>query len=179
MTTANHPTHVALLRGVNVDGVKILMDPLRDLARGLGWDHVQTYIASGNLVFSATGPTPDLERQLRSALKTSFGIDTPVRTLTATELKAILDRHPWTPDKGNQSHVYFCWDRPEIDETLYRDLKSPDEDLRIVDGHVHFLAPGGIGQSQLAAKLGKVIRGTDLTGRNLNTVRKLAALLGQ
>ena len=51
---------VALLRGVNVGGVKVLMAPLRELAEGLGWTDVRTYIASGNLVFSAQGKADDL-----------------------------------------------------------------------------------------------------------------------
>ncbi len=168
--------YVALLRGVNVGGVKVLMKPLRELAENLGWTDVVSYIASGNLVFSAKGIPADLARSLRAAIRDELGVDTPVLVLEATDMRAILQGHPWTPQKGNQSHVYFCWDRPEIDNDLYQNLKAPDEELRIVEGHVHFLAPNGIGGSKLAEKLGKVVCGTEVTGRNLNTVRKLAAM---
>ena len=126
-------------------------------------------------MFRAGGHAHDLAKQLHDALKREIGIDTPVMVLRAAQLQAVLDSHPWTPDKGNQSHIYFCWAAPTIDENLYASLKAPEEALQVIDGHVHFYAPNGIGRSQLAEKLGKVVRGTAMTGRNLNTVRKLAA----
>jgi len=168
---------VALLRGVNVGGVKVLMASLRELAEGLGWTEVRTYIASGNLVFSAPGKADDLSDLLRSALNANLGLDTPIKVLSASQIQAVLANHPWAPEKGNQSHVVFCWGRPLIDEALYANLKAPEEELCIVDGHVHFHAPAGIGRSKLAEKLGKVIQGSEMTGRNLNTVRTLAEMV--
>ena len=167
---------VALLRGVNVGGVKVLMAPLRELAEGLGWTDVQTYIASGNMVFSASGDCESLAVQLRSEMQTGLGADIPVFIVSATDLRKILEQHPWEPEKGNQSHVYFCFGTPVIDEALYHDLRTPDEELRVIAGHVHFHAPAGIGRSKLAEKLGKVVPGCEMTGRNLNTVRKLVEM---
>ena len=168
---------VALLRGVNVGGVKVLMEPLRGLAQGLGWQGVESYIASGNLVFSAQGKAEDLAGELRAAMVQEMGVETPVLVLSAQDICAVRDQHPWQPEKGNQAHVYFCWDRPEIDAALYEALRAGGEELRIVGNHVHFLAPEGLGRSKLAEKLGRVIRGTEITGRNLNTVRKLADMV--
>ncbi len=168
---------VALLRGVNVGGIRVEMAALRKLAAGLGWQGVETYIASGNLVFSVEGEAQELAAALRSAMAEGLGVETPVLVLSADELCGVLEAHPWQPQKGNQSHVYFCWDQPEIDGSLYDELRSRDEELRIVGGHVHFLAPEGIGRSKLAEKLGRVIRGSEITGRNLNTVRKLADMV--
>ena len=45
-------THVALLRGVNVGGVKLAMADLREVVAGLGHAGVTTYIQSGNVLFS-------------------------------------------------------------------------------------------------------------------------------
>lgn len=167
---------VALLRGVNVGGVKVLMGPLRDLARGLGWRDVETYIASGNLVFAARGEAAALAAQLRAALAAAIGVDTPILVLSAGELAGVLADHPWRPERGNQSHVFFCWTAPVIDTAAYQSLKAPEEELRVVGRHLHFLAPNGIGQSKLAEKLHRVVGGTEMTGRNLNTVRKLAEM---
>ena len=177
MAIGNKTRWVALLRGVNVGGVKVLMEPLRALAKNLGWTDVQTYIASGNLVFSARGSGEELAEQLRSVLIAHAGVDTPIIVLPSPEILAVLDKHPWNPEKGNQSHVYFCWDIPVIDQTMYRSLKSPDEELLMIERHVHFYAPAGLGRSKLADNLGKVIKGTEITGRNLNTVRKLVQMV--
>lgn len=172
---------IALLRGVNVGGAKMFMTPLRELAAGMGWSKLRTYIASGNLVFTADGANNELAGALREAVAEQIGVDTPIMVLTANEFLSILNDHPWSPEKGNQSHIYFCWDEPQIDEALYLELKSPNEELLVVGGHVHFLAPDGLGQSKLADKFSKIIRGTEITGRNLNTIRKLAdmAVSGQ
>lgn len=66
--------HVALLRGVNVGGVKVLMQPLRAMCEGFGWTDVRTYIASGNVMFRAQGEPRALAEQLKSGLAASkFG----------------------------------------------------------------------------------------------------------
>lgn len=168
---------VGLLRGVNVGGVTVEMAELRRLAEGLGWRDVQSYIASGNLVFRAPGPAEGLRAALEAALAARFGRKVPVLVLSGDDFRAVLAAHPFAPEKGNQSHVFFCWDRPAMDEGLYRALKLPEEDLRIIGGHVHLHAPGGIGRSKLAERLGKVVTGSEMTGRNLNTVRRLAEML--
>lgn len=177
MVKDNMMKWVALLRGVNVGGVKVYMESLRKLAEVLGWTEVKTYIASGNMVFSATGEATSLAEKLRSALQDDIGVNTPVIVLSSADIQTVLAEHPWHPEKGNQSHVYFCWGKPVIDEALYGELKVPEEELRIIGGHVHFYAPAGIGRSALAEKLGKVVQDTDMTGRNLNTVRKLVEMV--
>lgn len=168
---------VALLRGVNVGGVKVGMAGLRALAEGLGWEDVRSYIASGNLVFRADGTAAGLAAALEEALAAEFGRAVPVLVLSAGDFRAVLAAHPFSPEQGNQSHVFFCWEPPVLDDALYRALKTSDEDLRVIGGHVHFFAPAGIGRSKLAERLGRVVTGTEITGRNLNTVRKLAEML--
>lgn len=176
MTQASDTRYVALLRGVNVGGVKVLMTPLKQLAMGLGWRDVRSYIASGNLVFTANGPPGDLAAALQDGMSAELGVETPVLVLTAQDLADVLAVHPWRPEKGNQSHVYFCWRAPRIDDDLYQSLRAPDEELQLLNGHVHIHAPSGIGRSKLAESLDKVIQGTTITGRNLNTVRKLVEM---
>lgn len=170
---------VALLRGVNVGGVKVLMAPLRSICEGLGWRDVRSYIASGNLVFRAEGTPDRLAEALESALDAALGRSPRVLVLRADRFREILDAHPFSPDRGNQSHVYFCWRSPVIDTGLLDDFKQPDETLVALGGHVHLHAPNGLGVSRLAERLDRVITGTPTTGRNLNTVRKLAAMLDE
>ena len=52
------PTHVALLRGINLGPHKrVAMPALRTLVESLGHTDVATYIASGNVVFTASAET--------------------------------------------------------------------------------------------------------------------------
>ena len=48
------PTHIALLRGINVGGRnRVAMADLREVVLGLGHTEVATYIQSGNVVFTS------------------------------------------------------------------------------------------------------------------------------
>ena len=50
------PTHVALLRGINLGGHnKVAMADLRTVVASLGHGDVATYIQSGNVVFGSRG----------------------------------------------------------------------------------------------------------------------------
>ena len=168
---------VALLRGVNVGGVKVLMAPLRDMCEGFGWSDVRTYIASGNLVFRADGSPDAHAKAIKDGLSQALGRAPDVIVFNRDVFQTIVDSHPFEPEKGNQSHIYFCWDEPIIDVNLYESFKTPDEEVRVINGHVHFHAPNGIGRSDLANGFQKVITGTQWTGRNLNTCRRLVSML--
>src|SRR6266487_3948114 len=74
------PTHIALLRGINVGGRnRVAMADLRKVVLGLGYTDVATYIQSGNVVFTgeeadtamiaaAPGPQPPHPRGGRPRL---------------------------------------------------------------------------------------------------------------
>ncbi|MGZ9810676.1 DUF1697 domain-containing protein [Pseudoroseicyclus sp. H15] len=171
------PAFVALLRGVNVGGVKVEMARLKALAEGLGWGDVRSYIASGNLVFIADGEPPQLAAALEQAISAEFGRPIPVLVLSREEMRHAAESCPFEVEKGSHTHCFFCWDQPAIDEGLYQSLKAESEALQIVGGHVWMLHPDGMGISKLGEKIGKVVTGTALTGRNLNTLRKLADMV--
>jgi uncharacterized protein (DUF1697 family) len=169
---------VALLRGVNVGGGnKVPMAQLRALATGLGWREVRTYIASGNLVFRADGTADDLAATLRAAMAAQMGVSVPIMILPGAEIRAALAACPFQPDKGSHVHVFFLWSQPTLDTALRDALISPTETLIVEDTRAWFYAPDGIGRSKLAEKLHKVILGTDMTARNLNTLRALVEML--
>ncbi|MCC5997349.1 MAG: DUF1697 domain-containing protein [Oceanicaulis sp.] len=168
---------IALLRGVNVGGGnKTPMAELRKLCAGLGWRDVKSYIASGNLVFSANNTANDLSSSLRAAMAEQMGVDVPVLVLPATAVSKVLKDCPFNPEKGNLCHVFFLWNEPVVDWDAYAAHRMPGEELK-VDGRRAWLhTPEGFGQSKLAEKLPKVITGTEMTGRNLNTIRKLVEM---
>jgi uncharacterized protein (DUF1697 family) len=169
---------VALLRGINVGGNnKVPMADLRALAEGLGWQDVQSLIASGNLVFRAEGAPVALAQALRGAMAGAMGVDAAVLVLPRDALRRALDECPFVPDRGAAVHVFFLFADPVVDWDACRSLRATDEEL-VVDGRCAWLhAPSGIGRSVLAAKLHKVLTGTDMTARNLNTVRRLVEML--
>ena len=169
---------VALLRGINVGGHnKVPMADLRQLCAGLGWAGVQTYVASGNLVFAATGTAQGLADTLCRAMAAQMGVDVALIVLPGAAIRAALDACPYDPQAGSHVHIFFLWVDPALDWAVYEALRRPDEALS-VQGRIAFLfAPDGIGRSKLAQKLHQVVTGTAMTARNLNTLRKLVEML--
>ena len=171
---------VALLRGVNVGGAnKVPMAELRDIATGLGWDAVSTYIASGNLVFAARGAPADLGAALRAALQDSLGVDVAVVVLDGLTLQAAVTGCPFPPTPGNLVHGFFCLEPPQINDARLTELSAATEVVSVLNAVVWLYAPDGVGRSKLMAQIDQVITGTTFTARNLNTIRKLAQMVAE
>jgi uncharacterized protein (DUF1697 family) len=96
------PRSIALLRAVNVGGRKLLMSELRETAEALGWDDVETYIQSGNLLFRAGGAPTEHERALEAAIQARFGMDVPVMVRTGEAWSALLAANP-LPDAARDT----------------------------------------------------------------------------
>ena len=176
-------TQIALLRGVNVGGhKKVAMSDLRDFIRELGFDGVRSLIQSGNLVFRGGARTgADLERMLEVAAQETLGLRTMFFVRTAKEWKAIIALNPFSDAAENDpSHlVVMCLkDTPALDavQALQDAIKGPE--IVLAEGrHLYIVYPAGIGRSKLTIKLIEAKLGTHGTGRNWNTVLKLAALM--
>src|SRR5260370_21403165 len=110
---ADVPTHVALLRGINVGGHnKVPMAELRQVVASLGHAGVATYIQSGNVVFSAaeagtagaadTGAadTTALAEALEQAIAAAFGVSVRVVVVSRDELAQVMRDNPY-PDEPN------------------------------------------------------------------------------
>ncbi len=177
-------THIALLRGVNVGGhKKVAMSDLRDFITELGFDDVRSLIQSGNLVFQGGARTgADLERMLEVEAERLLDLRTMFFVRTAEEWKAIIALNPFSDAAENDpGHlVVMCLkDAPNVDavKALQDAIKGP-EIVRAEGRHLYIVYPAGIGRSKLTIKLIEAKLGTQGTGRNWNTVLKLAALMG-
>jgi uncharacterized protein (DUF1697 family) len=94
------PTHLALLRGINVGGGgKVPMAELRVLLTGLGHSNVKTYVQTGNIIFTPSpGDAEKLAAELRDAIKASYGVQTSAVVLTKAELSKVISANPY-PDE--------------------------------------------------------------------------------
>ena len=72
--------YVALLRGINVGGKnKVPMAKLKACVEGLGCTKVQTFIASGNVVFDSKKSAARLSDEIQAALHAALTLDKLVR----------------------------------------------------------------------------------------------------
>jgi uncharacterized protein (DUF1697 family) len=166
-------TYIALLRAVNVGGTgKLSMDVLRDVCRACGFGDVQTYIASGNVVFKADGDEAQVQTALSAALHAHLGAPVGLMLRSAQELAAVLAANPYGAQPPNLVHVIFL-DGPASPQLLDGVTGQAGEAIAFGLREIYVHYPQGQGASKLkisAAKAG--------TARNVNTVAKLAALAG-
>ena len=174
--------YVGLLRGVNVGGRALVsMAELRRSLTELGLDDVRTLLQSGNVVFRADSRKPaDLERLLERHVEKTLGLRTTFFVRTAKEFDGIIARNPFRDGaKRDPGHlvVQFLKDAPSAAavKALESAINGP-ETVRANGKHLYVVYPAGIGRSKLSNKLIEDKLGTRGTGRNWNTVLKLAAL---
>jgi uncharacterized protein (DUF1697 family) len=166
------PAYAALLRAVNVGGTgKLPMSELRRLCEAAGFSDVTTYIQSGNVVFRSKRAEASVKKLLETALATQLGKPCSVFVRTADELRTLLEQNPFPDAQGNQVLVLFLNEQPPA--AALKNVATPDgEQLRACGKHLFLHFPNGMGRSKL-----KIPLSGEGTARNLNTVRKLLALL--
>ena len=167
----------ALLRGINIGPHKrIAMPALREIVESLGHTDVETYLQSGNVVFTRRGradPGPALE----AAIAKATGVDVPVVTRTGDDLARVVAGNPYAVSDPTKVVVGFLADAVELADLELGDLSGylPDE-LTVAGREVYVSVPNGQGRSKLMEALVKRRLRTTLTVRNWRTVTALAEL---
>ena len=184
------PTHVALLRGINVGGRnKVAMADLRTVVASLGHGDVATYIQSGNVVFTSSGThTGALAAKLEHALEQAVGVRSSVVVLSRAELAKAVADNPF-PDETDPRRLHAIFRGATVtakqaaaiaDAERRAADKGGRDQARVVGRTVYLHTPDGFGRSELAAQLAKSDpAATDRggTARNWATVTKLLAML--
>ena len=164
--------NILLLRGINVGGHnKLPMAELKDVLTGLGARDVQTYIQSGNAVFTGDITADDIA----VAIDEAKGFRPKVMILGLEVFIQIAGACDFPTDDGKLVHLWFLCGKPEFDDAKAAVLAIPSEKYLVTDQAIYLHAPDGIGRSKLAAAMEK-LAGVPATARNWNTVSKMLAL---
>jgi uncharacterized protein (DUF1697 family) len=184
------PTHVALLRGINVGGRnRVAMTDLRAVVTSLTHTDVATYIQSGNVLFTSTQTDSSaIAAALERAIAESLNVRPTVVVLSCAELSQVVVDNPY-PDETNPKclHAAFSSERIGPDQLAaiataqQRATDRGSRDQATVVGRTLFLhTPDGLGRSELAAQLartsGPLAAAGSTTTRNWATVTRLLAM---
>ena len=173
---------VALLRGVNLGGRKLLMADLTTICTDLGYRDPTTLLASGNVVLTTEDGAAEVEAALEVALA-QFGLVTDVLVRGSAELERVITANPFSDAVENHpSHVTVTFHRdPFPSQALdrLRAVHDGPERLNAVGRElfVDFGGREGMRESKLVTTMRKAKFPTVATARNWNTVVKLAAML--
>jgi uncharacterized protein (DUF1697 family) len=174
-------TYLAFPRAINVGGhAKIAMGDLRDFLTVLGFIGAKTLLQSGNLAFGSEREIPDLAELLAREAKSRLGLETDFLTRTQAEWQALIAANPFPAEaKQDPSHLLVVLlDRVPTNaaiDALKAAIKG-SELVTCVGREAYVVYPDGIARSRLTLAVIEKMLGRRGTGRNWNTVLKLADL---
>jgi len=179
--------YVVLFRGLNVGGKsKVKMAELDAMLTSLGYQHVKTYIQSGNVLLEAEVDEPTLVMQISQSFRERFGFESAILARTLPELRALIDNLPFDTEQIAQAqladpevehlYVYFVQQSPKAEQLLVlQENRAPGDMVYTGAREIYLLCIQSVRLSKTAIKLAKLF--PDATARNWNTVNKLLAML--
>lgn len=157
---------IAFLRAINVGGHTVKMAALKELFEQLGGENVETFIASGNVLFDGKLTEPKIEAHLEKAL--GYAVATFLRTPAELE-KIAAHREP-----GDGEKLYIGFLKKKGSAQALEPFQGDDDELEAHGHELYWLCRTSLSQSPVSgARLEKALG--EMTLRNWTTVRKLSA----
>jgi uncharacterized protein (DUF1697 family) len=175
------PKYFAFLRAINVGGHTVKMDDLRSLFEELGFSNVETFIASGNVIFdSSSRSSKALEKKIETALQESLGYEVRTFVRSLNELADIAAHQPFPPKEmnaaGHTVYVGFMADSPsEAAKQKLLSLATEVDDFHLNGREVYWLSRTKFSDSTISGAVLEKTLVLPATLRNSNTIRRLVA----
>ena len=174
------PRYIAFLRAINVGGHTVKMDVLRRQFETLGFLNVETFIASGNVVFETSAKnTRMLEKKIEQHLRAALGYEVSTFIRTEAELSAIAQYQPFSLSalKSAQAlNVAFLADA--LDATAQKKLlalKTDIDDFHVQGREIYWLCRKKQSESTFSNAVLEKSIGRSSTLRGAKTIQKMAA----
>jgi uncharacterized protein (DUF1697 family) len=168
--------YIAFLRAINVGGTKIIkMEDLKKMFESFGLANVQTYIATGNIIFE-TKESARLEAKLEGQLEKALGYKVEIFLRTMEEITNIANKPPFTPKENETLHVVLLRMNERVEKKLEQELlslKSEADDFAVKGSEVYNLRHDR-DKSIFSNNFIEKILKTSATTRNWNTICKIA-----
>jgi uncharacterized protein (DUF1697 family) len=171
--------YAAFLRGMNVSGRRITNRDLADAVAGLGFENVETFRASGNVIFDGRGRSAAIASRLEAGLGDALGYEVPVFLRGATEIRAIAGHEPFTAAalvaSSGKLQVALLLEKPAAKAGREALALATDADRLAIEGRELFWLPsGGMAESELDLNAIGAALGL-MTMRTMGTIEQVAA----
>jgi uncharacterized protein (DUF1697 family) len=176
--------YIAFLRAINVGGHVVKMDELRRLFEVMGFSKVETFIASGNVIFdSSSKNAAALETKIAGGLHKALGYEVVTFLRTSDELTAVAQYQPFPKSEAaaNDATLYIGFLAAELTREASQKLmtfKTASDDFRANGREFYWLRNGPSSDSEFSLKVFEKKVGVQSTLRNSTTVRKMADKYG-
>jgi uncharacterized protein (DUF1697 family) len=173
--------YAAFMRALNVGGHVVKMEELKKIFVKLGHSKVESFIASGNIVFeSPSKDTAALEQKIEAALEKALGYDVATFVRDFDELAAIGSAMPFKGLIDAPTYVVGFLHAP-LDAAVkkrFMALAAKEDRFAASGREVWWHSTIRQGESKFSANVFDKALGVQSTWRNLRTVRKMALRWG-
>ncbi len=171
--------YIAFLRAINVGGHNVKMDHLKYLFEQLGYKYVETFIASGNVIFDTTKrDRVKLENEIEKSLFKSLGYKVSTFIRTPEELSKIVDYKAFSPQKyeeASANNIGFI-KKPMSKEffNILKSLETDIDDFNTRKTEVFWLCKVRQSQSTFSGNVFERKLKIQVTFRGIKTLQKLS-----
>ena len=176
-------TYISFLRGINMAGHNSMkMNDLTLLYRDLGFTNAETFIQSGNVIFSSDEdlPVPDLTLKIERAITEKFNYLVPVMVRTIEEMEKYTALNPFLDETNfdpSKMAVLLLHETPsEAQIEKVRDVDYPPDKFKIIDREIFIYCPNGFGRTKLYTNFFENKMKVIGTARNWKTVTTILGL---
>jgi uncharacterized protein (DUF1697 family) len=178
------PRYIAFLRAINVGGHTVTMEALRSHFSAMGFKAVETFIASGNVIFeTASKDLAALEKNIEMQLHKALGFEVKTFLRTPEEVTAIEKYQAFKKAAVASAGAYcvgFLAAAPSKDqEKALMDLKTDIDDFHVHDREIYWLCKAKQSESKFSNTLMERKLKTSATLRGVNTIARLVAKFGK
>lgn len=172
--------YAVFLRAVNVSGKNLIrMAELRDVLAKNGFEQVQTYIQSGNLIVGTKLKKEEAKAYVQKLITDHFQLSVEAFVWDETDvLKALMNNPFDSALPGNRVFITILDKTPEkkLIDTFHK-IDIGTEQFHIKDNTFYFYVPDGMAKSKLSNNFIENKLQVRSTGRNINTMHKVFGLL--
>jgi uncharacterized protein (DUF1697 family) len=173
-------TYSAFIRGINVGGITLKMEDLKEILTGLGLKNVVTYIQSGNVIFdSSEADNALLEKKIQEAIKLKSKLEVAIFVKTKEQLQTLLSNNPFKKNIDEKRIYVTMLDKTPTKEKLGKiEAVNSAEEKFVLKGDVIYSYYGnGYGKSKHTNNYFEKILTVSATTRNWNTMNRMADLM--
>lgn len=173
-------TYISFLRGVNMAGHnKIKMTDLADLYKELGFNDAETFIQSGNVIFTCSSgmSVSDISLKIKTAIHQKYKYDVPVMIRTYEEMKKLAPINPFLLEENfdpSKMAVIFLHEHPseaQIHKVI--NIDYPPDKFKVIGSDIFIYCPNGFGRTKLYTNFFENKMKIMGTGRNWKTINNI------
>jgi uncharacterized protein (DUF1697 family) len=176
-------THLALLRGINVSGHKMInMAALKKALEAIGFINVRTYINSGNVFVDSDEDSAKVGFMIKQEIFKAFGHDVPVFMVSEDDLKFALENNPFFKEGEETKQLYVCFLTESPASNCIQELKDQnfkDDVFEVKDSFLFLKYADSAANTKLDNKIIEKKLKVVSTTRNWNTTNKLYQMFGE